>query len=213
MTHKALVPFFSLLLLASCQKEKSSLSSVTPGNRTAGHDYYHLTKGSYWVYQVFDVDTLNISTLRPVPDSVYCTGDTLLAGKTYHMLNGSYFGMRPWPTEYLLDSASWLTDNTGRHLCSFSGAGLIQATSTDPSGLYTSSFSMMEGTQTITVAAGTFTCVDAQGTYHSLASPPAWTIRYTDRRYSDGIGMVEQTAFFLSRPSHMDRQLLRYHLN
>jgi hypothetical protein len=210
MNIKNLMPLGVLTMLAACHKETPPPPAVKPAI-TSTHDYYKMNKGSYWVYQVYDVDTLNNYTLRSQPDSSYITGDTLIAGQTYHMMKGTRLGLF-WPS-YLRDSSSWLINEKGTRLCTFSGAITVQTAQTNSSGLFSVALAMASGIDNVTVPAGTFSCVDVEETVHNLAPNPVWQIHQYDQKYADGTGLVWETIGYYSQPSHSERRLLRYHIN
>ena len=213
MFSKTIVPSFAALLLFSCTKENTGVPPVKSQTTTASHDYYHLTPGSYWVYQVYAIDSANNYVLKAMPDSNYVTGDTLIAGKTYHVLHGTAFNI--WATQFLRDSSSWLVDEKGYKFCNFSGTSVLESLQTMPySPSFTLSVAMLAGTQNLTVPAGSFNCVDAQSTCRAVGSAQPWQVcRYYDQNFSDGTGLIRQTAIYLGSNNRLERRLLRYHLN
>jgi hypothetical protein len=204
--------FASLLLLASCHKDKPTTPPPPPAPATAT-DNFHLIKGSYWVYQVYTVDTLNNYTPMASLDSNYIHTDTVIRGKTYHIMAGTYFNITFLTPSIYADSSGWLTDDTGRKLFDFNEITNVQGPDTlNPSYIRTTV--MLTGSQLVTVPAGSFTCQDAQTTAYDPLTTNSWQkLRHVDRKYAQGKGLIWETAFYSSVPSHMERRLLRYHLN
>lgn len=199
--------FFLVLLMASCDKSNPINHPAQPST-AAAHDYYKINPGSYWVYQIYSIDTLNNATLISGLDSDYICCDTLINSNTYHIMKGNWFNILQ--TKYYQDSSGWLVDNKGNKYCNFNASTSLMPASTDISNLFTSSSAMTSGTSVITVPAGTYTCVDARTTV--LGIPPCTSfqhVRYYDRYYCDGKGLVQESTFYWASPNHLERRLLR----
>ena len=213
MNFKTFLAIALLLVLASCHKDpvSSPVAPESPAKPLA--DNYHLTKGSYWIYQVYDVDTLNNYTLRPALDSCYISRDSVIRGNTCHFRTGTYFGIAGIWQLYLRDSSGWLVDESGYRYSNVNGVAIVETAAVVNNNPYSTAISMLPGKQMITVPAGTFGCLEALATYKDTNPQFSWQVlRNCYDEFAPGIGSIRQTAFYHSQQNHMERRLLRYHL-
>ena len=199
------------ILLVSCKKEQSQTNTannrVTPPSVV---NYYGLSVGSYWVYDTYLVDTLNNSSYQN-EDSVWIRADTIIRGNTYYIMAGPNFDLPPNPP--LRDSSGWLVNDTGLKMCNNLGDTSIFFTRVD-TGTCTITMAMQPATFSISVPAGTFSCIDALGTYRFTVAYSHWgNPRYLYNYYTNGVGLVFQTDFYTVSPNHLERRLVRYHVN
>ena len=211
MFKKSCFVILAALAFIQCKKDKQPEGPSPAPASTSNH--YGLTIGSYWIYQSYNVDTLNNAVPVATLDSIYVRKDSVIRGQTYRVLTGPLYGMF---TQNICrrDSSGWLVDERGRTFCDFKGISLIHDTLMDPSMIFTSYERLNAGTTTRLTPAGSFVCLDAHQTIHMVAvgyKVPSY--RYTDSYYADGVGLVESTAFLVTQPSHLWRKLLRYHIN
>jgi hypothetical protein len=211
MFRKSCLVILAALVLVQCKKDKQ-VASPSPATVSA-HNYFGLTIGSYWIYQSYNVDTLNNAVPVPTLDSIYVRKDSVIRGQTYQVLTGPLYGMF---TQSICrrDSSGWLVDERGRAYCDFKGISLIHDTIMDPSMVFTSYEHLNAGTTTRITPAGSFVCLDAHQTIHSITAGYKWPrYRYTDSYYADGVGLVESTAFLFTQPGSLWRKMVRYHIN
>jgi hypothetical protein len=212
MSRKTILLIPVIAILASCHKDSTPSPAPNPAP-TAAIDNYHLHKGSWWVYEVYDVDTLNNYTLRSRLDSNYISADTVIHSKTYHVMAGTYFNISGLLPACYADSSGWLIDATGMRYCNFNNITVVESPYS-PLPSLTTSVSMLTGSQSIIVPAGSFNCVDAQTTELNPLSANSWQhVRHFDRNYCQGTGLIKETNFWAAQPSHWERRLVRYHLN
>ncbi len=200
------------VLLFSCKKEhpETNTQNTNSASKPFTTDYYGLSIGSYWVYNIYIVDTLNNSTFQNA-DSVWIKSDTVIRGNTYYAITGEsplFFQSNA----LMRDSSGWLVTNTGRIMCNNTGDTSIFSTTID-TGMDTIYDAMQSQNYSKTVPAGTFTCIDARGTCKFYKGYLWGNPRYLYNFYSSGVGLVFETNFYTSNPNHLEMRLVRYHIN
>lgn len=74
---------YSILLLAlltACNKKNSEEKELPPNAFTRATGF---SIGSYWVYNIYRIDTAGNEILMPAKDTCYVEKDTIINGKTY----------------------------------------------------------------------------------------------------------------------------------
>lgn len=102
--------YFALLILifvSSCKKQKDVTIDKT--NTLGGKTFTPMTVGSYWIYDVSIIDSLNITFI--MFDSTYIESDTMLNGEIYYVFKSS---SSPIYVQFLRDSAKYLVDEKGQ---------------------------------------------------------------------------------------------------
>lgn len=103
------------LSIISCKKDKKN---VPESSGTTQPNYVYVCKpGSYWVYDLYGIDSLGNEILLPGKDSIVIAGDTLIHGDFYH----KYVGFSQWypPVHFERDSLGYIVDENGTILYSF----------------------------------------------------------------------------------------------
>lgn len=197
------------ILLTSCKKDEDSNPVTTYP------DYAPLTVGSYWIYANYSYDTAGVETDLHKEDSVVVTHDTVINGRTYAVLEGSYYaGTPPWLVlGSFRDSLHYLVNEKGEILFSSQNFTdtLYQKIEYTWNGdtLYHLYYMMQNVAQAVSVPAGSFEVLDFQGTINNPALPDPLI---THDMYAEGIGKVLETRAFLSGYGGFKRKLVRYHI-
>jgi len=233
MPKISLMLLFATLLMAttSCQKKKMlepAITSITPADTPVNtkhyDDYMALRPGNYWVYNYYELDSIN-GEAHPegAYDSVYVGRDTVINFRKYHRCIDVGFNIKGCTTTYLRDSLSYTVNH----------AGYVMFSSEDFTNLFRSETNLpnpgcyddMDGdtlqvtekmglrNETTVVDAGTFT-TSAFRRIHRYAAPfsPA-RIRSVDYRYAKNIGLVRQTVGIdQNGPTVFEKRLVRYHV-
>lgn len=203
--------FFCLLtsfVFSSCKKTEDAVPENIPVVPAAIANNFPLSTGSYWIYERFNMDTNGVETTLAV-DSSYISGDTVMHSDTFAIITGDIID--PASKYYRRDSSGYLIDQFGIIHCSnVNYADTLWSGSTP--GYYTFYYRMMPGA-VISTPAGALCAHDYQGTVNVLLSSYAWdNPRYLHSYYSDGIGLIRETSFFLASPNYIGRKLVRYHI-
>jgi len=214
--YRYTIPLILLFgLVFSCKKEKEPAPITPTGTKS---NYGQLKQGNYWVYQIYDVDSLGNATATSAIDSCYIDGDTLINGNTYFIMH------RPNPI--ISNPVTYIRDSSN---CIVNSSGNIIFSSTDFSSILNTSYSIAPVSDTIckitcrmadqnysmSTPAGTFTTVNYKITTYIY---PSWVLLYEEMdrhtRYAKDIGIVSETLpIFLGTVVFKERRLLRYHLN
>ena len=205
---KKLLLLFTLLLCISACKKDDKITNFYPPAVT--HHYSPLTVGSYWIYEHFDLDTNGVETANSQTDSVYVSRDTVIGGKTYAIVVGSYFN--PYTEYFFRDSAGDILSEAGSvNLWANNFTDTLQTYNSPPD--WYGHIMMHQPSSPVITPAGTFNCIDRRATTYITMSGYPWdSPRYSHCYYSEGVGMVYETFFYLMSPGYIGRLLLRYHI-
>jgi hypothetical protein len=209
---------FSILLFSSCNKDEMETNEgyVSPPS------YMPLTIGSYWVYDIYRIDSLGNEVKLQRVDSLTIKGDTLINNQFYFVYGGANYPF-PYYEYYLRDSLGYLVDNSGHiHFSTTNFTDTLYSNwEIKPNGdTLNHRFSMMGTTEkNINVPAGSFTTLDYRSTFENfdlpLTDPERIIVNHVYK--SEGIGTVLSALVFLetnSVPSYVyyEKRLIRYHI-
>jgi len=182
------------LLIISCKKEKTN----TPVPIDEPTYTYVTTNGSYWVYDLYDVDSLGNETLLPQKDTIKVTGDTVVNGKTYYKFVGGTLGNSNQVT-FQRDSSGYIVSlNHGSIMYSFNNVASVINSFSDDIFSYSTGF---ENNQNVATAFGV---KNAFVGYYQVSKNDGTPINVCNdlfvkfyTHYVSGIGMVQtETAFY-----------------
>lgn len=202
----------------SCSEKDDDTGSTQLVTPEAG--YIPFYPGNYWVYDQYKIDTLGNETLLNTYDSVFISGIEVVNGIQYFVFESTWMsGPDLTDTLYLLrDSAGYYVDPTGWiHFTDQNFTDTLETYSmVTPNGdtLYDSWYKMLEEPQIISVPAGEFEALNYQGTiYTHVPSQGVPYTRYKDRYFTNDIGIVFDTYFYLGSPLRMERRLKHYYID
>ncbi len=207
-----------ILILASCSKNENNNSNTSLVIPDAG--YIPFYPGNYWVYEHYKIDSLGNETFLETYDSVAITGTEMVNGIPYLVFEGTWMsGLELMDTVYLLrDSLGYYVDPSGWIHCTDQNftdtletfAMVVSNNDT----LYEVWYKMLSEPQIISVPAGEFEALNYQGTiYTHNPNQGVPDIRYKDRYYSNNVGLVLDTYFYLGSPYKMERRLKHYYVD
>ena len=98
-----------MLSVMACQKEKSI---VTPDGTHVTSSAFTAGIGSYFVYNIFEIDSNGQETPYGIPDTIFVVGDTLLNGHRFLHLRDQWFNLGQIST-FLRDSSEFIVDRWG----------------------------------------------------------------------------------------------------
>lgn len=204
-----------ITLFASCEKDDLN-STNDPAEKT---NYLPLDVGNYWIYKHFDIDSLGNETEINKTDSIVIRRDTIINNNQYFILegtnypfNGGHWGI----IDILRDSSGYLVNEKGQIKFSKDNftdilASKIEVFENDT--LYTLTYQMEKMTNPVTVPAGEFEVLNFKGTvlthqqFKGTKNP-----RFLNNLYSNNVGKILQTYFFLSSPNFSEKRLVRYNI-
>jgi hypothetical protein len=98
-----------MLSVMACQKEKSI---ITPDAPSTPSPAFTAGTGSYFVYNIFEIDSNGQETPFGIPDTIFVVGDTLLNGHRFVHLKDQWFNIGQIST-FLRDSSGYIVDTSG----------------------------------------------------------------------------------------------------
>lgn len=191
-----------ILLFTSCTEEEIP----TPSSA----QYLSWTEGDWWVYEWYTHYKETGDTVFHSLDTTYALPDTMINGETYRTLSTGLF---PWSEKmYLRDSSGYVLDRNGNVVYSYVNftdtfINLLDSTY----GWYTQ---MIEDPFPTTVPAGMFNTINYRATHYHFKEACGDSIYYSDRQFSDGIGMVRMSYHYAAPGPCIDnvRRLVDYYV-
>jgi len=205
-----------LLLLSACNKDDNNIPDPEPENPV----YFPVKHGSWWVYEHYKIDSTGAETQLSMRDSLTILRDTVVNGKSYAVLEGSsFFYGGSWNIVNLLrDSADCVINEMGIPLFAYDNYSdilhkdfMLHTGSNDT--LYTIIYQMNQAPSTINVPAGDFDVINNNGILITFPTNiPVPNPRLIHKLYSENVGLVLDTYYYLSQPHRFERRLIRYHI-
>lgn len=194
------------MLVFSCKDDDATT------NPTLATDYFPLTKGSYWIYDWYTIDSLGNEASIGRTDTLKVTGDTILNGIEYSVVEGTLLGTES--LNFYRDSSGYLDDawSVTPELSVDLGAELGQDTILigDLQAFWTSE-SMEPELETVTVPAGKFeSCLVKVKTLYPLEFDIPAGVRTYPHYFAKGVGMVKYRTSFLSSFDYLESRLVKY---
>lgn len=203
------------LFLFACKKDQ-------PANMVEYADYANLKTGNYWLYERYRLDADGTYTPLGIFDSTFVEKDTLINGNTYFKYMEDQLGTQPgYEATFIRDSLHYLVNSAGRIL--FSSENFVDTfaqhyevfengSHSNLDTLFFSYTKMADDSFSAVTPAGTFVTKNVQQVY--VMHPPFDTngkVRSLQKRYAEGVGVVEETLpFYLSASWYHVRRLVRY---
>jgi len=203
-----------IILLSSCNKDDGSTPS---GSQPL--NYLPLKVGNYWIYQHYDIDTSGNETMTARIDSMVITRDTIIRDKQYFVLEGTdYPFVYPgWNIiDIMRDSSGCLVNHNGTirfAADNFSDtlAGRILVVGNDT--MYTLTYKMEKPYYPVQVPAGLFEVLNYKGTVCTLLNISGVVYpRYLNTYYTNDVGKILSTYFYLHSPEFSEKRLIRYYI-
>lgn len=196
-------------LFSSCKKEEDSSQT---GNTITASDYFPLSVGSYWIYDVYQIATDGSETKHPNLDSVYISSDTLIDGHIYSVFKSD---SRLFPDQVFRDSSGYLIGPSGHIAFAPNNSEPILSTRTEfigPDTFYVYTNRMEKVAQAVSVPAGLFTPqLLLRQTYEVKLGSSDRTLEFLEYR-TPRIGAIISQFGTASGSQYTERRLLRYKL-
>lgn len=213
-----------LLLISSCKKDDGSNDPIVINEPDKNSNYFLTDTSNYWVYEYFDVDTLGNE--RFLSRDTATSRTEIINGEEFLVFNEKGFLQRE-EDFYYKDSAGFIHAygfydsliykikvNLNRVIFSATTINTVIQVDTSNPLLYTAEFMMVrDNPSEINVPAGNFTDIlNTKGkfiaTQGATVRYPA--VRYADRIYAKGVGLVFERFFYFSLPKFIERRLVEY---
>lgn len=213
-----------LLLLLSClifsckkKKDEPEPAPSPQGGTTTTSYYLPLKIGNSWIYEQYQVDASGNETYNHT-DSVYISKDTIIGANTYYVFENATIAGPP-SRLFLRQTGSDLVTDGGMYYYMHQDTTTVLENYYQTGSSTTDTIShivsrMGSINKTVMIAAGTFTTNSFNTTVKVW---PAYKVccdtlrKY--RRFAENVGVVSEVNVLFVSGVHIDRRLLRYHLN
>lgn len=199
----------------ACKKEKTVPQTVKPTNT------YQVpsTTGTYWVYQWYAIDSSGIETLSGSPDTLCITGDSVIHGMSYIVIQGSSLSSNNY-LSLQRDSLGYLVKPNGEIIYSYINLTDTLGQFHQFGGGQWSWFTKMYGSGNITTPAGTFSTLECQRYYYcengdsvNKCGDSYFTL---SNWYASGVGKIKETTGFTSQlrscSGYFEGRLIDYYI-
>lgn len=210
-----------VVLLSACKKDAEEDPIIPDPELEILPVYMPLNHGSYWVYDHYRIDTTGEETFQNKSDSLVIQRDSIVNGVSYAVLEGKTVapGSEWRVIDLLRDSADCVVNLSGIPLFAsenyvdtlFSHIFLNPQTSDT---MYTIHVRMKPTPQQISVPAGNFDVINANGVFTAfqITHPEGHNPRNMPVLFAKDVGRVLDNYFFVSSPFNYERRLVRYHI-
>ena len=198
------------IILFSCRKDAAVPEAVNNGGTgTSVVPFVPLTVGSFWVYQYLIIDTLGNETITNV-DTMRITKDSIINGKSYAFIKGSYQIYCPMCYSFRRDSSGYLVCERGTIFFSSTNFKDTLHVFNSP-GIFVY-YKMTHKDSSVTVPSGIFPTSDYQGSYYFPPSYPYDNPRQDGTLYSYGVGIVKNYDFYGYSKYTIESRLVSYYI-
>ncbi len=208
MKHVLLIIIVSLFVFQACKKDEPD---PNPAPQESVLDYFPLTVGNYWIYEVSHCDSTWTECNYTRTDSNFVSKDTVVNGIIYYKIDGRNF-LSNEPI-FLRDSLSYIVDLQGD----------IKFSNTDFDIIFGEEYVIVGNNDTlyhwynkmdpnpfvVHVPSGEFTCLDNKLSFFRQ-NENFETEFNSHYALSKNIGLVYENAMFASSTGGIKRELLRY---
>lgn len=198
------IPIFFI----ACEKDSDD-PDTEPAEKVT--DYFPLEVGNYWVYKVYNCDSLEYDCEEYRLDTTTITDTTIIDGNKYYVLNSSY----P-PVEsplYLRDSGDYIIDSDGRILFAINNYNTVlysyEELQPDNTVIYKIDYSISNEQEKHEFLEVEYDCYNYRGEVYMLKdnfSEP----RYCNNLYAKNVGLMYDNYFYVSSESGIKRELIDY---
>lgn len=211
MKKSLLTALAATFILFSCEKDDTS--SEPPSTPSTASEYYPLSTGSYWIYDLYVIDTNGVESLVNSNDSLFVAGDTLIQGETFkHLVTDNQNSLLE---RIQRDSSGYLVNVSGSILFApddFSYPLGTDVLSTGSDTIYTAEWGMKQFNQPLTVPAGTFDVLMLERNYLIRESDSTKAERQFGDYRARNVGLVAFQYGQTSNKSTYEYRLVRYQI-
>jgi len=212
--YHLLIVAFSVLLLTACSDDPIAPTIAPDVYGETVTDYTSHDIGDYWVYDWYNVTPDGTETLLDKRDSVYVSGDTLIDGRTYLKLLGTFLG-NPVLERLYFDSAGSVYSYPTRSLYF-----TLDETNEDvkffgdvDAPLSFGTYSIESLSKIVSVPAGDFVCKIYTGIVESLEPDYPHGLRDNPKYFARGVGLVFMRTQYYSSEDNLEMRLVDYNSN
>ena len=206
MNIKLLLPILSISILFIACKDEGLHSNEPVGEI---ENFSQLAVGNYWAYDWYRLISTGGEVLM-MSDTLRIVDDTIIGGRTYFIQKGTFLGNPQ--KRYLFDSANVLYTYPAKAILFTTDPTQTRMQVFGPSQnpLAEGYFALNPVQENITVPAGTFICYNFRGTIAPADTNYPHGLRFNNRYYSEGIGLVSYLTQYYSSPDDLEMRLVDY---
>jgi len=200
-----------LMAFASCKKDEPT--EIPETQQTSVMDYLPLTPGNYWVYEQNYYDSSgNVLNQTWGNDTIVVISDTMVNSLTYHrIVEHNFIGFARVDTSFYRDSSDCIVNKKGNIIFRLTPNSIFTYYPEMDTLLYFIDYSLAAQSSAITVPAGTFDCLDFQGSLYRHEDN--YSVPYLfHNHYCENIGLVKKTRLFLANLDRIEFNLISYHV-
>ena len=221
---KIVLMLIGIIIVVSCKKKKHEVEETPQSSSVITYPTYMPYKvGNYWIYERFNIDTLNNAISNGAIDSTYIEKDTVIRGNNYYkfvtknianpnMENTFPQDIGPF---YYRDSLHYIISSAGRIV--FSSQDFRNIFDSFGDNLSYSAYTKMTSKDSIVVVPkGNYktSYFRIYYTFYLLGNGLNKRNRLGGQCYAENIGIISnRLAFFPNEFTSRERRLKRYHLN
>jgi hypothetical protein len=203
-----LLQIFVCLIFSSCKKEEPAPVAPTPLPPATLADYSQLATGNWWAYQTMRYDTSgNYWSQGTGRDTLRITGDTVLNGNTYFVVDGTSFGGGLTTQEFWRDSVDCIVNRNG-HILFCYGRYDQNLQHDSLAGSWTADHVVSSQEVNESTPSGNYSCYVMTITYDR----GFWGITYNTYSYARGVGRVKFREDFPAQPGGLEMKLMDHHV-
>ncbi len=205
----------AIVMLSACKKDDGDDEiTVTPTTP----QYFPLTVGSYWVYEIFKGDTLGHYVSTGKFDTVFVAKDTLINGQTYALFKGTRYGVGPIINlnAYRVQG-DFIINSNNRYLLSWADfTNTIDKDSLihpDGTMVFRYEAKMQSGLKSVQVPAGNFQALERVTQIHYTIPGMPHPLRDYSKFFVEDVGMViDEYGYSGTWFITYQKRLVRYHI-
>ncbi len=200
------------LTFTACNDDDENISPPNPP--AAVPNFFPMSIGNYWIYDVVRVDSNGTETLLNYSDTIRIIGDTSYNSNIYYSIEQDRFltTQALKDTIYRRDSSGYLVNLEGRISFSADDYHTIFHTWEIPQANIKVDYFVDDSLYTYNVPAGNFDCLNYVGLVQYLDPASTFPDRYMNTAYSNNIGIIFQNEIFASSlATEYQRRLREYH--
>ena len=202
------------LLFVSCKKEEKG-TDQTP--ITKASDYFPMSVGNYWVYEMFEIDTNGNEVNMGWLDSIYVSEKEVIRGETYYLFESGNRGPGGCFTTSVRDSSGYLVNWEGTILFApddFSDTLAVDVEMlSETDTLYVGYSKMEKVPDRISLKAGDFEALICRNRYHTPLIGAALEYRELLEYRAPRVGLIIKQCASLADPKIREGRLVRYHIH
>jgi hypothetical protein len=209
MKHVLLIIIAFLFVFQSCKKDEPD---PNPAPQESVLNYFPLTIGNYWVYETLQCDSGLINCEHVSIDTNVVSKDTLIDGELYYKIEG----MRLYYNDpvYYRDSGDFIVDSNGEIIFTIKQSNEkynVRYVINQYDTIFYWYYQLYDDMIDVNTSIADFECLDFRLSFFRAADN--YEIEHnTNHMYSKDIGLIEESAVFVSSLSGRKRVLTGYHV-